>query len=176
MSFLERAQREWHVVEGHAKWDLYKFTGAAVLALGAYLVHRLKYGPDWLPYAVAFVLALFVFFWMGSNLTVSSSAIQRTEPIQKTTLSPNDPDLRAEIQEVLFHFKRNLLSNDIFVLMRVGVVNHGEGEAVVTKWELTSEVDGAQMQFEEQDVPAEWLTALEQARPVRREPVLPPTS
>ena len=77
MGFPERVKREWQDVKGNAKWDLYKVIGAAVLALGAYLIHRLKYGPDWLPYAVAFILALFVFFWMGSRLTESSSTVRR---------------------------------------------------------------------------------------------------
>jgi hypothetical protein len=72
MSLLERIKKEWHTVEGNAKWDLYKWaftiSGAAVVALGAYIVHRLKYGPDWFPYSVGFLLALIVFIWMGDKL------------------------------------------------------------------------------------------------------------
>jgi hypothetical protein len=71
MNLLEWVKKEWHVVEGNAKWDFYKYgfaiAGTSVVAVGAYLVHRLQYGPDWLPYAVVFVLALIVFIWMGSR-------------------------------------------------------------------------------------------------------------
>jgi hypothetical protein len=167
MNFRDRIKREWHVIEGHAKWDFYKWVfglflvaGAAVLTLGTYLVHRMwRYGPDWLPYAVGFVLALILFFWMGKKLTVSSSnptVAQSAKPAQKTTLSPHDPDLRADIQEVLFHLKRLRISNDVFVVLRVSVVNHGESEAVVTQWNLTVEVGDERIECEEEKIPADW--------------------
>ena len=166
MSFLEWVKKEWHVIEGHAKWDFYKWVfglflvaGAAALTLGAYLVHRLRYGPDWLPYAVGFVLALLVFFWMGNRLTTTSSnptATQSPRAVHRAKLNPHDPDLRAEIQEILFHLKRLPISNDVFVLLRVSVVNHGESEAVVTRWDLTVEVGDEQIECEEEEIPADW--------------------
>jgi len=174
MGLREWFKREWHVVEGHAKWDFYKWVfglaGASVLALGAYLVHKLKYGPDWLPYAVVFVLALFILFWAGNRMTPISPPSKVTQSTKEPAAiapveveakddvraNPNDPDLRAKIEEVLFFLKRETITNDVFVLMRVSIVNHGESEAVVTKWELSLEVGGVRIKFDEQYIPAEW--------------------
>jgi hypothetical protein len=164
MSLREWIKKEWHVVEGNAKWDFYKWAfrafaiaGAAVLALGAYLVHRLKYGPDWLPYAVGFVLALIAFIWMGNKLTVPPYDSPATaKPVHAAPLDPRAPNLRADIQEVLFHCKRLSISNDVFVLLRVSVVNHGEGEAVVTQWDLRLSVGDAYIDCEEEEIPTDW--------------------
>jgi hypothetical protein len=142
MSFFEWVKREWHVVEGHAKWDFYRWlftlSAALVVGLGAYLVHKLRYAPDWLPYAVAFALALFVFFWMGSRLTASLASpepIQSAKPISGPKLDPREPDLRTHIREILFRLKRLPISNDIFVLLRVSAVNHGESDTMKIKLE-----------------------------------------
>jgi hypothetical protein len=163
MSLLEWIKKEWHVVEGNAKWDFYKWgfalAAAAVLTLGAYLVHRLKYGPDWLPYAVGFVLALIVLMWMGSKITVpphKATAIQPGKAVQTATIDPRAPDLRAVIEEVLFRFNRRSVSNEIWVVLRVSVVNHGEGEAVVTQWDLRLKVGDSHLDCEEEEIPANW--------------------
>jgi hypothetical protein len=161
MSLREWIKKEWHVVEGNAKWDFYKwgfgFAGAAVLAFGAYLVHRLKYGPDWLPYGVGFVLALIVFIWIGNKLTVRPyDPTAPAKPVHAAPLDPRAPNLRADIQEALFHMRRQFISNEIFVALRVSVVNHGEGEAVVTRWDLRLSVGDAYIDCEEEEIPTEW--------------------
>lgn len=89
MGLMDWVRREWGDIKGNAKWDLYKVVGAAVIASGAYLVHRLKYGPDWLPYAMGLTLAVLVIFRMGTwriggalmsmNLTSVNAKLERAE-------------------------------------------------------------------------------------------------
>jgi hypothetical protein len=173
MGIVERFKREWRVIEGHAKWDFYKWVfgtaAASVVALGAYLVHKiLNYGPDWLPYAAAFALALFIFFWVSSKLTGTSNTLQPTTPTVLVTppgaarevhavLNPNASNLKTEILEILFYLKRLPLSNDNFILMRLRVVNHGTEEAVVTGWQLKLTVGDTRLDCEEvEEIPTSW--------------------
>jgi len=172
MSIVEWFKREWHVIEGHAKWDFYRWAfalaGASVVALGAYLVHRMRnFVPDWLPYVAAFGLALFIFFWVGSKLTGTSNKIQPAEPAVPVDppevasevhapLNPNEPNLKTEILEIFFYLKRLSISNDNFILMRLRVVNHGTQEAVVTGWQLKLSVDNAHLDCKEEEIPANW--------------------
>jgi hypothetical protein len=159
MSLLEWIKREWHTVEGNAKWDFYKWAlaiaGAAMVGFGTYLVQQLNKVPTWIPFTVGVVLALINFIWLGNKTAVSSSS-RTAKSVQPNVLDPHAPDLRADIQEVLFHMRRLLISNEIFVLLRVDVVNHGEGEAVVTRWDLRLQVGDAHLDCDEQEIPTDW--------------------
>jgi hypothetical protein len=170
MSVTKWFKREWHIIEGNAKWDFYKWAfglaAASVIALGAYLVHRMRnYGPDWLPYVAAFGLALFIFFWVSSKLAGTSNTLQPAEPAvpvaapevaEGAPLDPNEPNLKAEILAVFFNLKRLPISNDNFVLMLLRVVNHGTQEAVVTRWQLKLSIENAELDCEEEEIPANW--------------------
>ena len=63
----EWLKKQWHIVEGNAKFRFLEYIGGLVIVAGAYLIHKLPHTPDWLPYAAVFVLSVVCFVWIGSR-------------------------------------------------------------------------------------------------------------
>jgi|SRR5712664_4121538 len=76
MGIRQWLKNEWEDIKGHFKYDIYKWAlGGVVVASGAYLVHKFQHLPDWLPYAVVFVLAVAVLFWLSKQQSRKSNAL-----------------------------------------------------------------------------------------------------
>jgi hypothetical protein len=77
---------EWSEVKGDLKYDLYKWgtitVGGAMVALGAYLTHKISWFPDWVPYLVAFILTMFAFMWSSKRLSRSTQTKQPPTTVQ----------------------------------------------------------------------------------------------
>ena len=85
MGFIKDFIRsEWSEVRGDLKYDLYKWgtitVGGSMVALGAWLVHKISWFPDWVPYLAAFILTMFAFMWSSKRLS---------RPTQAYTQSPS---------------------------------------------------------------------------------------
>jgi hypothetical protein len=91
-------KKQWHIVEGNAKFRLVEYIGGLVIVAGGYLVHRLPHTPDWLPYAAVFVLAAVCFVWLGSRAR---------EPM-KEAVKPPMPSAPASLRERLFSLSKGI--------------------------------------------------------------------
>jgi hypothetical protein len=67
--------------------------GLVILA-GGYVVHKLPHTPDWLPYAVVFVLSVICFVWLGGRARDAEGAVK--QPAQ------------ASLRERLFSLSKNI--------------------------------------------------------------------
>jgi hypothetical protein len=166
MSTRSWMQNEWKDIKGNVKYEVYKWgaitLGGLMVATFGLLVHKVVRYPEWAPYAAVFVLALFGFAWFSDRLR---AVAQKTAPqfpkqvdaeTETPVLDPKPPNLKAEILEALFSMKRQSLSNNIFILMQLRVVNHGEEEVVVTDWRLTVAVNREAMDADEHQIPNNW--------------------
>jgi hypothetical protein len=104
-------------------YDIFKgvlfAAGAAVLTLASYLALKLRHGPEWLPYAIMFVVALAIFIWAGRKLGKPQTVIAQAEPhpaITQPDVGPDDPRVTLAIE----HAER----------ARVVLTNHGNHEAL----------------------------------------------
>jgi hypothetical protein len=162
-------KHEWKDIKGHFKYDAYKYVtilvGGGVIALGAYLLHRIGHVPDWTPYACIFVLFLFVFIWMTRHSPVSvlhtpsqslPDHFAETNTSSAVPLDPKKANLKAELLELYFQLERLRVSNDVHVLTFFRVVNHGEQDAVITDWQLEAKIGENSYGFETVDIPANW--------------------
>jgi hypothetical protein len=82
MGMFDFLKGEYRKIESHVKYDLYKWgtftAGGTLIAVGAWLVHKISWLPDWAAYAAAFVLALFAFIWFSGRFA-PVQALGKTE-------------------------------------------------------------------------------------------------
>ncbi len=86
-------QSHWLDIRGNFKYDLIKkgslFLGALVIAFGGFVVHKLSpIIPDWVPFAVVFVLATVAFFWVSSRLSKPTSPSPASQT-SNTAITPS---------------------------------------------------------------------------------------
>jgi hypothetical protein len=74
---------QWLDVRGNAKWDIAKWTGAAVIGSAAYLLHKIGRVPDWTLGAGIFVLSLAVFWWATRRNRIANEQPQSQQPPDK---------------------------------------------------------------------------------------------
>lgn len=170
--------RQWNDVKGNAKWEVAKILlqslfGGSIIASFVALWKALRHGP-FEPYLFGAVLLVSAgLFFRVSRHSADQFQVHspRTPPRSQPSHPVVDlkkPNLRTEIMEVLFSIQRFGLSNDIFILLNLRVVNHGEEEVVVTGWDLSVEVGESTLNGVEDEIPRGWR--------IRRLPLFgPPT-
>jgi hypothetical protein len=155
---------EYHDIKGHLKYDLLKtvilsVSGATMIGLLYAFWQRLKQVPlDMYLLGGLFILSTFVFFYSANRRQpIRSQQTQKPEPeLPPPTIDPKKPNLKCEIQEILFDVQRQLINNEIRVLMQVQVVNYGDQEVVVTEWSLIVEAGKGELSGEEESIPDNW--------------------
>jgi hypothetical protein len=158
MAIVQWFRDEWKMQWPLVRFEIYRWGLAAVIAaIPATLVYTLskmaKQVPPWAAPASVFVILIFLFFFLRSRMPSAESPIVRSPRKKK---SSNKFDLRAEPLDICFHHKRLPISNDVFVLLRVSVVNHGQEELAITHWGLEAWVGDGSAAFELVDTPEHW--------------------
>jgi hypothetical protein len=82
MSRSEFIRAEWSQIKSHFKYDIYKWgtvtTVGTMLAIGAWLLHKISWLPDWAPYLAVFVFALIAFIWFSNRLGAPVQSVSST--------------------------------------------------------------------------------------------------
>jgi hypothetical protein len=99
---LQFIKSQWREVSANAKWDIIKYSGAAVIATLGYIIHKLHGLPDWSFGAVLFVIAVIV-FWRATRSTADSAKSARQNETQKLEIERlmGELDTTRQAQEPL---------------------------------------------------------------------------
>ncbi len=157
-------RRQYDDIKGHLKYELLRtvvlsLVGGTALALLYAFWQRLKQVPkDLYLLGGLFILSTAMFFYLANRLQ-AFRPIQRNQPPKPVPpsipIDPKKPNLKCEIQEILFHVESLGIISNFHILLRVRVVNYGEQEVGVTKWSLIVEAD-RQEQADEEPIPRDW--------------------
>jgi hypothetical protein len=175
MQFSKYLKREWQEIRADFKYDLYKWlaltVGASMLALLTWLLRKVPRLPEWGPPGILFLVALFAFVFLASRLSAPSPAVATHPPaFPSQPTDTKNPNLRAEILDVLFFLRRHSLSDEVFVLLNIRVVNHGDENLVVTDWEFRAEVGDSTITSMETAIESNWqIRRVPPNKPVKME-------
>jgi hypothetical protein len=104
MSLSNLVKAEWGEIRSHFKYDIYKWgavtTIGIMLAIGAWLLHKILWLPDWAPYLAVFVFALIAFIWFSKRL---GSPVQSTGSTPSQDITP--PAEKNKFQNVEDFYK-----------------------------------------------------------------------
>jgi hypothetical protein len=159
MGIRKWIKNEWKDVKGNFKYEIYRaLFGGTVIASFLAFWKSLQHA-HFEPYLYCSILllsaSLFVYASKHSAIEhISPDSHPRAEITEQ--IDPKKPNLRADLLEVLFHFTRRGLGNDIFILLGIRVVNYGEEDAVVTDWSLVVTVGGVSMPCDQIPIPPNW--------------------
>ena len=150
--------RQWSQIRGNVKWDFIKYLAGGLLISSVYALWKALQNARFEPFLFATILLLSaaLFFYSSHRGSVQFDFPLPNNVESPKVADPRKPDLRAEFLELLFHLERHGLANDVFVLSKIRVVNHGEQETVVTEWALAVQVGEASLRCEEQPIPQNW--------------------
>ena len=104
MSLPNLVKAEWGQIRSQFKYDIYKWgavtTVGTILAIGAWLLHKISWLPDWAPYLAVFVFALIAFVWFSKRL---GSPVQRISNTPSQDITP--PAEKNKFQNVEDFYK-----------------------------------------------------------------------
>jgi len=124
-------------ISPNAKWDLIKWSGAAMIGVIAYFVHRFHGLPDWTFGIVIFVVALIVFWWATRSIQTmktQQNVTPETESQAKTAIVPPAPQPKLTIRiDAAYCGERK--SNPSLTLILLHVIVDGP-PSTVKKWGL----------------------------------------
>lgn len=160
---------QWRQVRGHIKFEIGKWLifnalgGATLIGLVVWFRQKLLHAsPDWYLFGFVFAASLILFLYSDAKIVknffsrTSSPIPSSQDPAPEIPLEPHKARLKADILDILFHTERFALMNDVFVLLQVRVVNHGEEEVVINEWKLETWVGEDKFNLEQVDIPEIW--------------------
>jgi hypothetical protein len=155
MSLREWFRKEWDVVFGGIRYDIYKWgallVAAAIPTSAIVALSKAPALPQWVTPTSVFVLLVVLFLLLRSRLSSTGSPVVRPRS-KKSSKSI----LKAELHTIVFHHKRLRISNDVFVLLQVSIVNHGQDELVIARCDLEAWAGENNAFFDLVDIPRKW--------------------
>jgi hypothetical protein len=165
--------QQYRDIKGHLKFEMLRqlvaiLSGATVVGLLYAFWQRLRQVPiDLYLFGGLFILSAVIFLYFARGVqTVRSAEQSKEEPSEPvpapaliptpTPVDPRKPDLKCEIQEILFYVEKLGILSNIYVLAQVRVVNYGEQEVGVTAWKLTVEAGKNVSRAKEEPIPRDW--------------------
>ena len=166
--------QQYRDIRGHLKFEMLRqvvaiLSGATMIGLLYAFWQRIKQVPiDLYLLGGLFIVSASIFFYFGSRLR-GVQAVQEKKPpkeeppkavlplaLTPPPVDPKKPNLKCEIQDILFYVERLFIGNDVYVLLQVRVVNYGEQEVAVTEWSLEAQAGVGILRGEVEPIPENW--------------------